>query len=106
MGGVGWSSVNCFMRAGINRTLAFKRWQLVGRLTNTFVIVYPVLGWYHPVSWGRFSPLVHCVEMKYLLGVKGNILLRGEGERAAVQHSCIFGCNQKKFPVETAVSDC
>lgn len=101
----------CFTRAGINRTFSFKRRQLVAMLTDALVIVHPMLGRHRPdlppVCWGRFSPLVDRIEgMKYLLGVEGNTLLRGEGERAAVQHSCVFGCNKKKFPVETAVSNC
>ena len=41
-----------------------------------------------------------------LLGAEGRSLLRGEGEGAATQHSCSFGCNKKKFPVEITVSNC
>lgn len=105
----GWAGAQ-FTRAGINRTFPFNRQQLVARLTDA-LIVYPVLGRHRPdlrpVCWGRFSPPVDRIEgMKYLLGVKGNSLLRGEGEGAAVQHSCISGCNKTKFPVEIAMSNC
>lgn len=76
MEGMGWSSVNCLTRAGVDRIFSFNRQQLVVRLTDALIILYPVLGRHRPdlhlvCGGGWVSPLVDRLEgMKYLLRLR------------------------------------